>query len=112
MKLPSYERIGRDDGIKFLHFTALSAGGVGLGVGAVGAALAAHAAAPGGGHHHLGIIPEHLAESINHLRKDEGVESGSNPATPIPTPISPNPSVHRFVLLLMLGQVLKDIRGY
>ena len=40
----------------------------------------------------LGIIPEHLAESINSLRRDEGLDSGSNPATPIPTPISPTPS--------------------
>lgn len=42
----------------------------------------------------LGIIPERLVESINHLRTtDEGLESGSNPATPVPTPISPCPSV-------------------
>ena len=35
------------------------------------------------------IIPERLAESIQHLRCDEGLESTSNPATPVPTPISP-----------------------
>jgi hypothetical protein len=35
------------------------------------------------------IIPERLAESIQHLRCDEGVESTSNPATPVATPISP-----------------------
>jgi len=28
------------------------------------------------------IIPERLAESIQHLRCDEGLESTSNPATP------------------------------
>ncbi len=43
---------------------------------------------------HLGVIPEHLAQGIAHLRtRDEGLESGSsNPATPIPTPISPSPA--------------------
>lgn len=42
-------------------------------------------------HQQLGIIPEHLAESIQHLRgADEGVDSISNPATPVPTPISPS----------------------
>jgi hypothetical protein len=54
---------------------------------------AAYAAAIAAAHpQQLGIIPEHLAESINSLRRDEGLESGSNPATPIPTPISPTPS--------------------
>lgn len=42
----------------------------------------------------LGIIPEHLAEGIAGLdaRRDEGLDSGSNPCTPIPTPFSPSPS--------------------
>ena len=45
------------------------------------------AAAVGG----LGIIPEHLAESIHRsLRvRDEGLDSTSSPGTPVPTPISP-----------------------
>ena len=45
-------------------------------------------------HHQLGVIPEHLAESIQrNLRPtDEGLESTSNPGTPVPTPISPSMS--------------------
>ena len=44
----------------------------------------------------LGIIPEHLAEGIAGLdaRRDEGLDSGSNPCTPIPTPFSPSPAQH------------------
>ena len=43
-------------------------------------------------HHQLGVIPEHLAESIHrNLRPtDEGLESTSSPGTPVPTPISPS----------------------
>ena len=45
-------------------------------------------------HHQLGVIPEHLAESIQrNLRPtDEGLESTSSPGTPVPTPISPSMS--------------------
>jgi len=48
----------------------------------------------------LGIIPEHLAEGIAGLDHgmDEGLESGSNPCTPIPTPFSPSPAQHTSVL--------------
>ena len=43
-------------------------------------------------HHQLGVIPEHLAESIQrNLRPtDEGLDSTSSPGTPVPTPISPS----------------------
>jgi hypothetical protein len=57
----------------------------------------------------LGIIPERLAESINHLRTDEGLESGSNPATPIPTPISPCPTANR-VQQVLPEQLVAGIR--
>ncbi len=67
--------------------------------GAAGGVLGA--GGPGGvANHQLGVIPEHLAEGIAHLRtKDEGLESGSNPATPIPTPISPSPATSRVQVL-------------
>ncbi len=38
------------------------------------------------------LAPERLVEGINHLRRDEGLDSGSNPGTPVPTPISPQPA--------------------
>eukprot|EP00092_Neocalanus_flemingeri_P034874 GFUD01037949.1.p1 GENE.GFUD01037949.1~~GFUD01037949.1.p1 ORF type:complete len:922 (+),score=262.07 GFUD01037949.1:67-2832(+) len=46
--------------------------------------------------HNLGVIPEHLAEGINSLGRgqDEGLDSGSNPCTPTPTPFSPSPAQH------------------
>ena len=53
---------------------------------------AGHAPFPGGhAHQNLGVIPEHLAESIHQrLRcQDEGLDSTSSPGTPVPTPISP-----------------------
>eukprot|EP00088_Acartia_fossae_P047014 TRINITY_DN5091_c2_g1_i3.p1 TRINITY_DN5091_c2_g1~~TRINITY_DN5091_c2_g1_i3.p1 ORF type:complete len:1000 (-),score=250.08 TRINITY_DN5091_c2_g1_i3:148-3147(-) len=52
------------------------------------------------GINNLGIIPEHLAEGIAGLDHgmDEGLESGSNPCTPIPTPFSPSPAQHNSVL--------------
>ncbi len=53
-----------------------------------------------GGINNLGIIPEHLAEGIAGLDHgmDEGLETGSNPCTPIPTPFSPSPAQHGSVL--------------
>jgi len=55
--------------------------------------------------HNLGIIPEHLAEGIAELDagRDEGLDSGSNPCTPIPTPFSPSPAQHSSVLAEQLA---------
>lgn len=55
--------------------------------------------------HNLGIIPEHLAEGIACLGRgqDEGMESGSNPCTPTPTPFSPSPAQHSSLLAEQLA---------
>jgi len=73
----------------------------GPGGGAGGAAAAGF-----GGVNQLGIIPEHLAESIHqHLRcQDEGLDSTSSPGTPVPTPLSPSFSHH----LQQQGKVLPE----
>jgi len=57
------------------------------------------------GPHNLGIIPEHLAEGIACLGRgqDEGLESGSNPCTPTPTPFSPSPAQHSSLLAEQLA---------
>jgi len=69
---------------------------------------------PAGGVHNLGVIPEHLAEGINnslHGRAgDEGLESGSNPATPTPTPFSPSPAGHHSVLAEQLAAGINRLR--
>ena len=67
-----------------------------------------------GGVHNLGVIPEHLAEGINNSLasrgQDEGLESGSNPCTPTPTPFSPSPAGHHSVLAEQLAAGINRLR--
>jgi len=62
--------------------------------------------------HNLGVIPEHLAEGINSLGRgqDEGLDSGSNPCTPTPTPFSPSPAQHSSVLAEQLAAGINRLR--
>jgi len=62
--------------------------------------------------HNLGIIPEHLAEGIAGLDagRDEGLDSGSNPCTPIPTPLSPSPAQHSSVLAEQLAAGIHKLK--
>ena len=69
---------------------------------------------PAGGVHNLGVIPEHLAEGINNSLagrgQDEGLESGSNPCTPTPTPFSPSPACQHSVLAEQLAAGINRLR--
>jgi len=69
---------------------------------------------PLGGVHNLGVIPEHLAEGINNSLagrgQDEGLESGSNPCTPTPTPFSPSPAGHHSVIAEQLAAGINRLR--
>jgi len=69
----------------------------------------------GGGAQHLGVIPEHLAEGMNFILQrghggDEGLESGSAPCTPTPTPFSPSPAQHTSLLAEQLAAGISRLK--